>query len=215
MDPRYLPTDFNGKLAKLSEECHEVGQMAMKAIRFGILNEDPRTGISNLQKIIEEMGDLQHAYLQVFEHVKGEHKKEQIKQFMYSLKPKPETVKFIEYDKNMNHYIKLSKNGYLNIKKDFKEYLRDLNTVIRIDKRFMKSEEYRNLNGAEKQEMILKEILENNIPITYNVFGGILLKSFSEYSRDLQDSFKVLKGFRKALVNCNYDYIIQPAKKGA
>lgn len=62
MDIRFLPETIEGKLARLSEECHEVGQAACKAIRFGLYNTDPRTGITNIEKMQEEMEDLIHAW---------------------------------------------------------------------------------------------------------------------------------------------------------
>ena len=197
MDPRYLPTDFNGKLAKLSEECHEVGQMAMKAIRFGILNEDPRTGISNLQKIIEEMGDLQHAYLQVFEHVKGEHKKEQIKQFRSILKERPKNILWMEVQDD-NYFKKMSKEEYLKLKEEYKGYLKDLNTFIFVNKKLMKNEDFQRMSYSLKIKELYKFILENNIEITYDIFRHPV-PYISKYSNMLQTRFKKIKSIRKSL----------------
>lgn len=45
-------------LTALTEECAEVSQEASKAIRYGILNSNPRTSIRNDAKLMSEYHDI-------------------------------------------------------------------------------------------------------------------------------------------------------------
>lgn len=45
-------------LVKLMEEAAEVQQAASKALRFGLENTDPVTGITNVDYLVSEIGDL-------------------------------------------------------------------------------------------------------------------------------------------------------------
>lgn len=75
MDPAYLPTDFEGRVAWLLEECGEVVQAIGKAGRFGLRSRDPRTGLSNAEQLSDEITDLLRAIEQLepelFEHVQA------------------------------------------------------------------------------------------------------------------------------------------------
>ncbi len=67
MDERYLPTTREGKLDRLVEECAEVIQAVQKLKRFG---PGPNTvdGVEhpdNIEHLLEEMKDLDHALSQV------------------------------------------------------------------------------------------------------------------------------------------------------
>ena len=46
-------------LACLAEECDEVGQRVMKALRFGSLEVEPGQAKTNLERIAGEVADLQ------------------------------------------------------------------------------------------------------------------------------------------------------------
>jgi NTP pyrophosphatase (non-canonical NTP hydrolase) len=45
-------------LACLAEECHEVGQRALKAQRFGLLEVQPEQEKTNWQRLQDELTDL-------------------------------------------------------------------------------------------------------------------------------------------------------------
>lgn len=42
----------------LAEECDEVGQRIMKALRFGLDEVQPGQGLNNAERIVEELHDL-------------------------------------------------------------------------------------------------------------------------------------------------------------
>jgi hypothetical protein len=42
----------------LSEEATELGQASCKALRFGLLDVDPKTGQTNLQHVVNEYNDV-------------------------------------------------------------------------------------------------------------------------------------------------------------
>lgn len=45
-------------LLKLSEECNEIGQMCSKSIRFGLENKHPDGGLTNRERLHQELNDL-------------------------------------------------------------------------------------------------------------------------------------------------------------
>lgn len=45
-------------LAQLSEECHETGQRAIKALRFGVEEIQEGQALTNAQRIVYEFNDL-------------------------------------------------------------------------------------------------------------------------------------------------------------
>lgn len=61
MNPQYLPTTPEGRLARLVEECGEVLQVLGKAVRFGIQNRHPKGGPTNREALLLELDDLIHA----------------------------------------------------------------------------------------------------------------------------------------------------------
>ena len=69
MDEKYLPTDQNGCLTRISEECAEIIQAVSKAQRFGIYNHHPETKESNLMAIMREYADLKHAIRELGKHL--------------------------------------------------------------------------------------------------------------------------------------------------
>lgn len=52
------PTTLDHLLMILSEECHEVGQRASKAFRFGIDEIEPEQAFDNLSRLHHELNDL-------------------------------------------------------------------------------------------------------------------------------------------------------------
>ena len=58
-----LPTDFDGAVARLVEDCGEILQAVGKMQRFGITACDPKTGklYDNLEDLKGEMLDVEHA----------------------------------------------------------------------------------------------------------------------------------------------------------
>lgn len=61
--PDLLPDTFDGSLARLSEELHEVGIEIAHCQRFGWCAVDPETGIvyDNVAALFREVEDLEHA----------------------------------------------------------------------------------------------------------------------------------------------------------
>jgi hypothetical protein len=47
------------RLAMLAEEASEVAQAAMKIVRFGYADADPRTSVQNIENLIRELADFQ------------------------------------------------------------------------------------------------------------------------------------------------------------
>lgn len=78
-------------LACLAEECHEVGQRALKAQRFGLLEVQPEQDKTNWQRIQDELADLL-AVMEMLEDCAGsmyfipraavEAKKEKVEKYM-------------------------------------------------------------------------------------------------------------------------------------
>lgn len=67
MNPKFLPTSAEGRLARVTEECGEVVQAIGKVGRFGLTMRwpdkrftDPR-GPTNAEKLLGEIADLRHA----------------------------------------------------------------------------------------------------------------------------------------------------------
>jgi NTP pyrophosphatase (non-canonical NTP hydrolase) len=53
------PTPFEAELLQiLAEECAEVTQRCMKALRFGLDERQPNHPLTNAERISEELGDL-------------------------------------------------------------------------------------------------------------------------------------------------------------
>lgn len=52
-------TETEHLLACLAEECDEVGQRVMKALRFGLKEIQPGQDLNNIQRIALEVADLQ------------------------------------------------------------------------------------------------------------------------------------------------------------
>lgn len=61
----YQPVNADQAVAWLVEECGEVVQAAGKAYRFGLHATHPDTGVSNHQKLKEEIADLERAIFTV------------------------------------------------------------------------------------------------------------------------------------------------------
>ena len=61
MNPRYLPTDLEGKIDRLVEESGEVLQVIGKIGRFGLTSAHPKGGPNNASLLLSEMADLRHA----------------------------------------------------------------------------------------------------------------------------------------------------------
>jgi NTP pyrophosphatase (non-canonical NTP hydrolase) len=68
--PDLYPTDFDGWLAKLEEECGEVIKAIGKFHRFGPVATDPKTGVvyDNIADIIREAGDVAQAAISLSYH---------------------------------------------------------------------------------------------------------------------------------------------------
>lgn len=53
------PTPYQAELASvIAEECCEVGQRAMKLLRFGVDEVQPGQPLNNAERMSEEIGDL-------------------------------------------------------------------------------------------------------------------------------------------------------------
>lgn len=65
--PDLLPDTFDGGLARLSEELHEVGVEIAHIQRFGFWAVDPKTGIEydNVAAMFGEIEDLEHAIVEI------------------------------------------------------------------------------------------------------------------------------------------------------
>lgn len=58
MHTKYLPTDLEGKLHHVTEECGEVLKLIGKSGRFSLLGYHPDTLEVNIIKLDEELSDL-------------------------------------------------------------------------------------------------------------------------------------------------------------
>lgn len=61
MNPKYLPTTFGGRYARVIEEAGEALQMIGKIGRFGMFSKHPDGGDHNAQLLLGELRDLQDA----------------------------------------------------------------------------------------------------------------------------------------------------------
>jgi len=61
MHADYLPTTLEGKQHRVTEECAEVIKELAKIGRFGLLSRHPDGGPTNLEALLDEMTDLEHA----------------------------------------------------------------------------------------------------------------------------------------------------------
>lgn len=62
-DETYRPKNAHDALARISEECHELGKVACKALRFGIYDYHPKTKKQNIENLLEEFSDVRQAML--------------------------------------------------------------------------------------------------------------------------------------------------------
>lgn len=58
---KYRPTTLPDALARISEECHDLGKVACKALRFGVYDMHPEKKQRNIQLLIEEWHDINDA----------------------------------------------------------------------------------------------------------------------------------------------------------
>ncbi|GAA0005220.1 hypothetical protein [Bradyrhizobium elkanii] len=72
MNPRYLPTTVDGKVARVVEESGEVVEVIGRCLRiygkigrFGLESTDPGGGPTNAAMYLSELADLRHAISQV------------------------------------------------------------------------------------------------------------------------------------------------------
>jgi len=61
MNPKYLPTDLDGKIDRIVEESGEVLQVVGKIGRFGLTSSHPLGGPNNAALMLSELADLRHA----------------------------------------------------------------------------------------------------------------------------------------------------------
>ena len=73
MNPKYLPTDLNGKLVHVADECAEVTNVICKIQRFGIDFQHPFTGVRNREKLQEEITDLRGALVRLVSELMPEY----------------------------------------------------------------------------------------------------------------------------------------------
>ncbi|BBB99670.1 hypothetical protein [Bradyrhizobium elkanii] len=71
MNPRYLPTTVDGKVARVVEESGEVVEVIGRCLRifgkigrFGLDSADPEGGPNNAAMFLSELADLRHAISQ-------------------------------------------------------------------------------------------------------------------------------------------------------
>lgn len=72
MNPRYLPTTVDGKIARVVEESGEVTEVIGRCLktfgkigRFGLESTNPGGGPNNAALFLSELADLRHAISQV------------------------------------------------------------------------------------------------------------------------------------------------------
>lgn len=66
--PDLYPTDFDGWLAKVEEECGELIMAIGKYRRFGPTAIDPKTNVSYIDDILVEGSDVCHAVINMAFH---------------------------------------------------------------------------------------------------------------------------------------------------
>lgn len=57
----YRPTNPHDALVRISEECHELGKVACKALRFGAYDTHPTRKKMNIDLLLEEFTDVAQA----------------------------------------------------------------------------------------------------------------------------------------------------------
>lgn len=57
----FRPTNAHDALVRLSEECHELGKVACKALRFGAYDRHPTRKKMNIELLLEEFTDVAEA----------------------------------------------------------------------------------------------------------------------------------------------------------
>ncbi len=62
-DEKYKPTNAHDALVRISEECHELGKVACKALRFGIYDFQPKKKQQNIELLIAEYRDIHDAMI--------------------------------------------------------------------------------------------------------------------------------------------------------
>jgi hypothetical protein len=55
---KYRPTKLDDALARIAEECTEVGKVVAKAQRFGLNDKHPVKGKRNITLLLEEIDDV-------------------------------------------------------------------------------------------------------------------------------------------------------------
>lgn len=60
-NPKYRPTTAHDALCRISEECHELGKVACKGLRFGIYDRHPKKQKLNIDLLLEELADVNEA----------------------------------------------------------------------------------------------------------------------------------------------------------
>lgn len=60
-DEKYRPVNAHDALVRISEECHELGKVACKALRFGIYDYHPKTKKQNIEMLMKEFKDVHQA----------------------------------------------------------------------------------------------------------------------------------------------------------
>lgn len=81
-------------LAKLSEECNEVAQIALKTQQFGMLEKHPDLVLNNKERIHEELNDL----LAIVEMLNED------LEFGFN----PDNIQILQKKRKVNHYYKYS-----------------------------------------------------------------------------------------------------------
>jgi hypothetical protein len=65
---KYRPTKLDDALARIAEECTEVGKIVAKAQRFGLNDTHPVKGKRNITLLLEEIKDVitaRHDFLRI------------------------------------------------------------------------------------------------------------------------------------------------------
>lgn len=72
MNAQYLPSTFDGRMARLTEECGEVMTEIAKVLqsvgkigRFGVHSRPPKGGPTNAEQLLSELSDLKDAIIRL------------------------------------------------------------------------------------------------------------------------------------------------------